>query len=505
MALFCCKVAEYLRPMELLNEEQRRAFDAVMAGRSVFITGPGGTGKSFLLQTIYANYKGRTGSQIAITALTGCAALLLGPWAKTLHSWSGIGLGRGSAEAAARSIALDSHKRKRWRTTTCLVIDEVSMLTPYLLEYLDTVGRHVRKCPGSPFGGLQLVFVGDFYQLPPVVKDVALVPGEAERTFAFESPLWNEIVKEVIILRTILRQADPVFQAILNEARVGALSPESYAALEARKTMEWKRREIKPSLLFTKNQDVNTINSTQLGKLTSEEKIFLAKSQVPPRMQKHVADFLIEKLDRDAPYEVELRLKERAQVMLLVNMDPAAGLVNGSRGIVTGFSPLDGMPMVKFLNGPPTAVRIEPAAWKTDGGSDDEVVVREQIPLRLAYALTIHKSQGASLDSALVDIGPSVFEYGQAYVAISRVRSLDSLYVFEIHPKAFKVHPAVKAFYEAVEKQERAGAGTEAGAGTAEAGTQDPAASTASALETLLRKFEYRTPKITKIGSKGDQ
>lgn len=440
--------------MELLNENQKRAYDAILAGHSVFITGPGGTGKSHLIRTLYATYKGRTGKTLAVTALTGCAALLLGPWAKTLHSWAGIGLGRGSPESVAHSIVTDGRKKKRWRATNCLVIDEVSMLTPHLLEYLDKVGRIVRKCPAAPFGGLQVVFVGDFYQLPPVTKDVALAPGQADKTFAFESPLWNEVVQSMITLTEIKRQADPVFQKILNEARIGELSPDSYSALEARKTMDWKRQEIKPTLLFTKNTDVAAINDNQLRKLVGEERTFVAKHKVPPRMPANVAEFLVERLNKDAPYDVELVLKDRAQVMLLTNQDPACGLVNGSRGVVTGFSPVDGLPLVKFLNGPPVPVKVEIATWSTDGDSEEEIVTCEQVPLRLAYGITIHKGQGASLDSALVDVGPSTFEYGQAYVALSRVRSLEALFVYEIHPKAFKAHPAVKAFYAAEEAKE---------------------------------------------------
>jgi ATP-dependent DNA helicase PIF1 len=347
------------------------------------------------------------------------------------------------------------------------------MLTPHLLEYLDEVGRLVRKEPDKVFGGLQVVFVGDFYQLPPVIKDAehsgptaaqreqtskwaheagvaaaaCLLRDSGRRTFAFESPLWSQIVSKTIELTQIIRQKDPLFQQILNEARIGELSTASYEALEARKTMTWKRQEIKPTLLFTKNEDVRSINEAQLAKLTSEDCVFTAKTtKHPPRMAKDVLQMITDKLDKDAPYEVELRLKERCQVMLLVNQDPAAGLVNGSRGIVTGFG-VDGNPLVKFLNGPPYPVRVAPAEWCSSENEED-AVTREQIPLRLAYALTIHKAQGASLDSALVDVGPSTFEYGQAYVALSRVRNMEALYVFEISQRAFKAHPSVKAFYK---------------------------------------------------------
>jgi len=438
-----------------LNEEQKAAFDAVISGDSIFITGPGGTGKSFLLQTLYANYKSYSGGKrMCITAMTGCAALLLGPWAKTLHSWAGIGLGRSPVAIAVKAILMDAKKKKRWVQTDCLVIDEVSMLTPTLLEYLDAVGRQVRKRPNVAFGGIQLVFVGDFYQLPPVSKDAQ----ESDRTFAFESPLWAQVVKKSIQLTQILRQKDPMFQQILNEARSGDLSPDSYATLEARKTMTWKRQEIKPTLLFTKNQDVNSINAHQLDKLAGEVHTFTAKTKhVPKGMQPSVLQMIVEKLDRDAPYEVELQLKERCQVMLLQQLyeekeindkktkAPILGLVNGSRGVVAGFDS-EGNPVVKFMNG--RCVTIRPGKWSSDAEKEDDGVTREQIPLRLAYALTIHKAQGASLDSALIDVGPSTFEYGQAYVALSRVRSLDALFIFEIAPRAFRAHPLVKKFYE---------------------------------------------------------
>jgi len=432
-----------------LNTQQRTAFDAIVAGKSVFVTGPGGTGKSFLLQNLYAHYKGYTGKNLSITALTGCAAVLIGPFAKTLHSWAGIGLGRGDMEALARTIATDKRKGPRWRKTHCLVIDEVSMMTPALLELLDCVGRVARKST-KPFGGLQLVFVGDFYQLPPV----------SCKNFAFESPLWNTVVQETIFLTEIVRQKDPVFQTILNEARVGELSTESYDILESRKTMEWKRQEIKPTLLFTKNTDVNTINENQLAKLTGEEHVFEATTESPAKMTPDIVEMLVDKLDRDAPYEVRLRLKVRAQVMLLKQLyeekpddrDPKKvsrtliqGLVNGSRGVVTGFAP-DGNPIVKFING--RTITVRQATWASD--EEEDAVKRSQVPLRLAYALTIHKAQGASLDSAIVDVGPSSFECGQAYVALSRVRSLEALFVFEIAQKAFRAHPVVKAFYNAL-------------------------------------------------------
>jgi len=228
-------------------------------------------------------------------------------------------------------------------------------------------------------------------------------------------------------LTQIVRQKDPAFQKILNEARTGDLSPESYAMLESRKKNDWKKQEIKPTLLFTKNNDVSAINEGQLAKLTAEDHVFTAITRAPPRMPADILQMITDKLDKDAPYDADLHIKEGAQVMLLTNRDP--------------------------LCGPPGSIKIERHTWSSEAEKEEDSVHREQIPLRVAYALTIHKAQGASLDSALVDVGASTFEYGQAYVALSRVRNLDALYVFEISPKAFRAHPTVKAFYEGLQQK----------------------------------------------------
>lgn len=430
------------------TEEQQAAIDAVLAGKSIFLTGPGGTGKSFLLQTLLEEFK-KTGKVLALTAMTGCAALLLGSQAKTLHSWAGIGLGNGAISDMIRAISINGKKKKNWKSTDCLVIDEVSMMTPELLAVLDQVGQAIRKNRGFPFGGLQIVFVGDFYQLPPVCKDGPV-------KFAFQSPVWKEVVQEVFDLKRIHRQRDPVFQTILQEARQGELSDESFSLLLQRKGLRWKGKAIRPTLLFTRNADVNTINQIELGKLPGEPVIFKAetvteeekkdsiKAHFKPLNGKSIPqddDYRVQKLDRDAPYEVRLSLKVGAQVMLITNLDPEAGLVNGSRGVLREFK--DGVPVVEFLSCPKPK-KIEAHIWQSDG---DDPVFRKQIPLRVAYALTIHKAQGASLDSAMVDIGTSTFEHGQAYVALSRVRSLEALYVYDLDKSAFKVQPAVKEFY----------------------------------------------------------
>jgi ATP-dependent DNA helicase PIF1 len=436
-----------------LNVEQLDALNKILEGKSIFLTGPGGSGKSYLLESVKQEFQ-RLGKSLAITALTGCAALLLGSGAKTLHSWAGIGLGKGDIDSTIRSIVMNGRKKKAWLKTDCLVIDEVSMMTPQLLEMLDAVGRRVRKCREKPMGGIQIIFVGDFYQLPPITND--------KTPFAFQSSLWNEIVATTISLKTIYRQSDEIFQKVLAEARTGTLSDESIHILKGRMNLPWKKQVIRPTLLFTRNADVGTINSSHFAKLEGECKTYKVTTILPSEASPGTLDtyfktstnlvhgltpdeiqWKVDRLDKDAPYEKEVCLKVGAQVMLLVNLNQEAGLINGSRGVVKGFD-AEGLPLVLFASTQSTS-SVKLHRWKAEG---DVAIEREQIPLRLAYALTIHKAQGASLDSAFIDIGSSTFEYGQAYVALSRVRSLEALFVYDLDPKAFKVHPAVKAFYD---------------------------------------------------------
>lgn len=429
--------------MENCTEEQKACIEAVLRGESIFITGPGGTGKSYILDILYREFK-MLGKTITITAMTGCAALLIGAHAKTLHSWAGIGLGREPLSHIVSAIHRNGRKKNNWKKTDCLVIDEVSMMTPALLELLNDVGKSVRKCYNKPFGGLQIVFVGDFYQLPPVCR-----AGE-KMVFAFESPIWKAVVEKTHTLTIIHRQKDPIFQKVLDEARKGELSDESYEILLERKAAKWKKNPIRPTMLFTRNNDINAINQSYLDRLEGEPTVFEATTEAPPKMSEEDRQYQEQRLDRDAPYEPILRLKVGAQVMLLAQQyedwgdkkEPIHGLVNGSRGVVTEFTPC-GNPIVKFMNGKTHIIKEH--MWSSD--DTETAVKRKQIPLRLAYALTIHKAQGASLDSALIDVGSATFEYGQAYVALSRVRSLGALYIHDIEKGAFRVHPAVKEFY----------------------------------------------------------
>jgi ATP-dependent DNA helicase PIF1 len=201
-----------------LNKDQEAAFEAVKHGDNIFLTGPAGAGKSYLIRHIL-EWAASERRKLAVTALTGCAALLLGFKAKTLHSWSGIGLGRESADVLAAMITKKKTHKSRWTSTQILIIDEISMLTSELFEKLDIIGRILRK-QDKPWGGLQLILCGDYFQLPPVIKGLSGESLTAGR-FAFESPKWSESKFVSVCLEKIERQTDPVFQTILNECRMG--------------------------------------------------------------------------------------------------------------------------------------------------------------------------------------------------------------------------------------------------------------------------------------------
>jgi ATP-dependent DNA helicase PIF1 len=321
------------------------------------------------------------------------------------------------------------------------------MMSPDLFEKLSQVGKRVRGGTQA-WGGLQLILCGDFYQLPPVSRET-----QTMGKFAFDAPAWKAANLQPVVLTRIERQTDKTFQKLLNEARVGNLSEESVATLKSRQGLDWKEQRIRPTLLFSRNADVEDINDKNVAALNKPMYIHAAKTVVgPPKdadasVEIPTGEFLerlVQRMDADASYVPNLELCEGCQVMLVWNMDMEMGLVNGSRGVVVGFRP-DGIPIVQFLHGDPIPVELH--EWTSN---DCPALRRQQIPLRVAYALTIHKSQGATLDCALVDIGSSTFECGQAYVALSRVRNLESLYVWNFNPARVMADAKVVQFYDSL-------------------------------------------------------
>lgn len=442
--------------LNTLTHEQRAVISHLLKGENLFLTGGGGVGKSYLLSVIYTEFpelKKRIQEskypdhvakhpRIQMCALTGCASLLLGHKTKTLHSWAGIGLGKGTIGELHVKIRRNTKAMRNWLCTDLLIIDEISMMTGELLDKLNELGKKIRS-NSKPFGGIQLLLVGDFFQLPPVNKKDDPV------LFAFESNAWKEAISGAIELTIIQRQKDETFQTILKEARIGSLSKESCAILEKCQGKNWRDQKIRPTLLFPRRAEVEMINDTNLKALTGRRYHYHARlvydGKIPKGFTEEDEGFkrALSQFDSEASYTTDLELAMNTQVMLIANTDPDSGLVNGSRGVVVGFCPSTDLPIVEFVNG----IR-KPVGCHTWAIEEYEFVSRSQIPLRLAYALTIHKSQGSSLDSALVDIGSGNFEFGQAYVALSRLRSLEALYVYDFTPSAFKTHSKVKEFYK---------------------------------------------------------
>ena len=442
--------------LETLTDQQLATIEHLLDGDNLFLTGGGGVGKTYLLSVIYTEFPGlkkkyfaakNPGSisklpRIQMCAMTGCAALLLGHKAKTLHSWAGIGLGKGSVSELYVKIRRNQKSMRNWLCTDLLIIDEVSMMTAELLDKLNEIGKKVRG-NRKPFGGIQVLLVGDFFQLPPVNRS------DEPTMFAFESDAWKEAITTSIELTKIQRQKDEIFQKVLKEARVGTLSKESCEILSQCQGRNWKENKIRPTLLFPRRSEVEMINDSNLRALTGRRYTYKARlvydGKVPDAFNENDEQFqkVVAMFDNESAYSKELELILNAQVMLIANTDPDNGLVNGSRGVIVGFCPSTELPIVEFLNGIKKVVGTH--TWPIE---DFEFVSRAQVPLRLAYAVTIHKCQGSTLDAALVDIGSGVFEYGQAYVALSRARSLDALYVYDFEPTAFKAHPKVKTFYK---------------------------------------------------------
>jgi len=436
----------------IFSEEQQDAFNKYIQGKNVFITGPGGTGKSALIKSIYSHAE-ETGRKIQVTALTGCAAVLLECRAKTIHSWSGIGLGAGEPSIIIEKIKKNFLKKKKWQSTHILIVDEVSMLSQKLFELLNNIGKRVRGNQ-RPFGGIQVICCGDFYQLPPVS------PTE-ESKFCFESPDWFTVfpLENHVQLKKIFRQKDDKYAKILNQIREGRISTKSIKTLEKHVNREIAT-DIFPTKMLPTRIKVDQINKTEMEKLTGEEHTYNI-TPVYDVPTKNKADQYTyrkktkEELDTELQYlqssllcEKQLRLKIGSQVMCVINKpgedEGTLILCNGSQGIVTGFSAM-GNPVVRFTNGYETT--IYPHIWASENIPGIGV---SQIPLILSWAITIHKAQGTTMDVAEIDVGSGIFESGQTYVALSRIKSLDGLYLTSLDISKITVNRRVKEFYERI-------------------------------------------------------
>lgn len=393
--------------------DQKTALKILHSGENVFITGQAGSGKTFLLNK-FINEARKKGKTVAVTATTGLAATHLN--GTTIHSWSGMGV--------ANSISGNFYSkiRKPRRENICetdiLIIDEISMLHDYRLDMVNAILKKIRK-NNSPFGGIQLVMSGDFFQLPPVNR----YDDEFKGGFVTESVAWRQAGLKICYLNEQHRQADEELSAILTAMRTNNLKRDQVQTLLNRIDAEAPSNEI-VTKLYTTNRDVDIINKKELAKIKGKSYFYSQETEGT----KHY----VEVLRRAILAAPILELKKGAHVMSIKN-SPDGKYVNGSLGEVVDFK--YGDPIVKFNNG--NTVRIKTSEWNL---ADGEIVLAsiEQVPLKLAWAITVHKSQGMTLDGAEIDLSRAFVE-GMGYVALSRVKNLHSLYLKGLNKMAITV------------------------------------------------------------------
>lgn len=478
-----------------LSPEQQKVLDLYRTGKNIFITGAGGTGKSYILRRIIEDACSR-GYSYQVCAMSGRAAVLLNCKARTLHSWSGIRLARGKNEEIIGRALKKRGATKMWKNLNLLIVDEVSMMSVKIFEIINDLAKIARKNYSVPFGGLQVIFIGDFFQLPPVgdVDDID------SSKYCFDCPLWNEVfpIENHVILTQIFRQKDDSqFIKILTQIREGRISRSSHEKLCS--LVGRQCEEGVPTRLFPLRVSADALNTKMFHMInapayTYEADVCLKNTTylddgtpIPLEILRDCEKLSFEHKQNEiqnmidnSPCSSTLLLKVGAVVMLCYNLNVEMGLCNGSQGVVVGFTipttttaaldPLQTMsavvedtsscaggaggatgtkggklPLVKFTNG--VTMVITPQSYQN---VNYPALSFSQIPLKLAWGLTIHSCQGSTLDMAEIDIGSGIFEVGQTYVALSRVRSLDGLYLIGYDPTKIKVSKKVVDFYNSV-------------------------------------------------------
>lgn len=423
--------------MITFDETDEEIIDCVLnTKRNIFIHGPAGTGKSTLLREIIARNEGS--KKIGLTATTGVAALLIK--GQTLHRFLGLGLAQQDVDYLYKRIVKNKKAENDWKKIDMLIIDEVSMLGGKLFSKIDDLAKRIRKNM-LPFGGIQLVFVGDLFQLPPV-KDI----------WIFESEAYKQCNFKFFNLTKSKRYENSEYFDMLLRIREGVLIKEDYKKLKKcvkkyQNMSEFKK--IVPTVLYSRKVNVEEYNQKKLDQIDKQEFTFVAtdifqNKEAGIMMKKTEKDFFKNILDENIPHTIHLKVG--AQVMLKKNFIDSK-LSNGSRGVVVALTSRS--VLVEFTDG--DCVEINYEQW--DMSDENHIVIRQQIPLVLAYSITCHKSQGSTLDCVVCDIGPSVFAYAQAYVALSRVRDIDGLYISNLSKHSIRADPKVVAFIKSIDEK----------------------------------------------------
>lgn len=410
---------------------QEEALDILKTGANVFLTGEPGAGKTHTINQ-YADYLRTRGVEPSITASTGIAATHIG--GTTVHSWSGIGIKKYLDRYELDKISSTEYLVKRIRRAKVLIIDEVSMLGPDTFSMVEAVCRSIRQ-NNDAFGGLQVILVGDFFQLPPIVKNISNENDQAElfetpkARFAYDSPAWKRANPMVCYLTEQHRQDDNKFLELLSAIRSNNFNDNHLSQIISRKIIVDDAPD-KAVKLYTHNLNVDRTNDAMLETFSGHPVTYTMTSKGAPG--------LVDTLQRGCLSPYNLVLKEGAKIMFTKN-NPKEGYVNGTLGTVESFDKYIGMPIIRTNDG--RKITVEKAEWSIDENGKSRAKI-SQLPLRLAWAITVHKSQGMSLDEAVVDLS-SVFEFGQGYVALSRVRRLKGLHLLGWNERAFQVHPDV--------------------------------------------------------------
>jgi len=400
--------------------KQEIALKILASGANVFLTGSAGTGKTFVINK-YIQYLRERGVEPAIVAPTGIAASHIG--GKTIHSFFSLGIRENIEDYYLRWLKKQPFLEKRFKYLKVLIIDEISMVSPELFASMDRILKAFKENE-KPFGGVQVVLSGDFFQLPPVAK------GPRQIKFVWQTELWQETGLRICYLQEKFRQGEDDLAGILDEIRSGEVSEGSMDIFRScyKKNLT---AEFNITKLYTHNIDVDRINDTELNKLPGKEIIFKANTKGSRQN--------LERIFKGSLVQEELRLKKEATIIFIKN-NYGAGYINGTLGRVVDFEKDSNFPIVELFDGKRIVVSPEEWLWEDDKGKIKAVV--KQLPLKLAWALTVHKSQGMTLDAAEIDLSKT-FEIGQGYVALSRIKSIRGLRLMGLNDIALRVDEAV--------------------------------------------------------------